>query len=100
MRAIVLMSLLALAGCAVGPQEDIKITRLADGATEIALPYGTAQMVLESSGYQTEYVIAAKAKAICHDGGYTIDPMPIRKRAEYADPEKVWIVRCATETTP
>lgn len=95
-HAVGLVSFLVIAGCA-GPQDELRLARLSDGRTEIAMPYSTGTAMMESSGFPTDALIAAKAKSICPNG-YEMSYQGLRQRPEYADPEKIWNVRCSSST--
>lgn len=96
MKRLVLFAAALSVGCAIGPQDEFKLVRLADGGTEISMPYSSTMAVLEASGFQTDALIPAHARNVCQGDGYTIERKGMRKRPEYADPEKVWIIRCAS----
>lgn len=85
-------ALFLLSACA-GPQDELKIMNRSDGTTEISVPYSASLAVMEGQGMQTERIVSANAQKICPDG-YSMNYTGVRKRPEYADPEKVWIVTC------
>lgn len=92
MRLTVVMCALALAGCA-GPVDEPRLSRLSDGAYEMAFPQTTANTIAVSQGMPVQAFIAGRAQHLCPNGYRTSDG-GLRKRKEYADPEQVWRIDC------
>jgi hypothetical protein len=92
-RLIALLSATALAGCA-SADDAPRLTKLADGGYEWAIPqtFGNTATTSRVLFYNSTW-LQRKAQEVC-PSGYQLTDHGVRKRPEYADPDKVWRIEC------
>jgi hypothetical protein len=86
--------LFGLNGC-IWAEDRLITHELAAGGYEVALPYSMRNIAMDVYGnpMSPEKAVAERAKLLC-PGGYKLGKPDLRKRAEYLEAEKIWIVTC------
>ncbi len=96
MRSLILFGavILGLNGCIIA-EEKFATHKLAEGGYEVALSQSILNVGMDVYGspLTVEQAVLAKAKKLCANDHRLSEP-EMRKRPEYLEAEKVWIVTC------
>src|SRR5262245_45579721 len=85
--------LLGLGGC-TSAETDFHATQISATTYELVLPQDSVNVAWKSSGLPIDSLVFNHAKKLCGKDEYQIDDKGVRKRADAAYPEQVWLIDC------